>query len=235
MMLRRTILLAFLLALLTSSACSSCRQAPAEPTGSESAEDMAQKYLQAVQNKDYDLFESLLLGKDDFRPFARQMNKQQVTVFHQFVLRDFQTKNQDYLGKPLKFVTFRLGQEIWTTDKYSLYRGSTIIADLPDGSKVNLEINFVSRLGTKWKIFSLRYIKDIKGANPGAPPAPPVPGTLPGAKFGPEANDVQLKVKKVEPGAQPPAPDAEAPGAPAPAVPAPPPAPPAPPPAPGKK
>ena len=170
-----------------------CKRTPPEQTGMENPEDLAREYLDAVGKKDFDHFVSLLLDKNDLRPFARQLNKQNVTVYHQFVLRDFKTKNRDFLGKELKFVAFRLGREIWSTDKYGLHRGSTIIAELPDGKKVNLEINFISRLGPKWKIFSLRYLQDLKGANPGQAK------TLPGAKFGPEVGGFQLKVKKIEP------------------------------------
>ncbi len=173
--------------------CGGCKRTPPEQTGMENPEDLAREYLQAVSKKDLDHFGSLLLDKDDLRPFARQLNKQNVTIYHQFVLRDFKTKNRDFLGKELKFVAFRLGREIWGTDKYGLHRGSTIIAELPDGKKVNLEINFISRLGPKWKVFSLRYLKDLKGANPGQTK------TLPGAKFGPEVGGFQLKIKKIDP------------------------------------
>ncbi|MBZ0271571.1 hypothetical protein K8I61_06020 [bacterium] len=185
---------------LFGASCGGCgsREAAA-PTGADSPEELAQKYLDAVSAKDYELFETLLLDRNDLKPFAKQMNKQGVTVYHQFVLRDFQTRNRDYLGKELKYVAFRLGREVWSQGPFALHRGSTVIAELPDGSKVNLDINFVSKVQNKWKIFSLRYIKDIRGANPGAAGPPPIPGSLPGAKFGPEKGNVQLKVRKVEP------------------------------------
>ncbi|MCZ7586627.1 MAG: hypothetical protein M5R36_26655 [Deltaproteobacteria bacterium] len=192
---RGAIILLVLAVAFAAASCQGCRPPAAEDeSGFDSPEELAKVYLESISKKDYDLFQSLLLGKDDLRPFAKHMNKQGVTVYHQFVLRDFKAKNRDYLGKPLTFVAFRLGREIWTTDKYGLHRASTVIAELSDGTKANLEINFVSRIGQKWKIFSLRYLKDLKGANPGQS----VPETLPGAKFGPPANKVQMKIKKIE-------------------------------------
>jgi hypothetical protein len=178
------------------ASCGGCRKTRPETVGCDSTEELAQKYLQAISTKNNDLFTSLLLTKDDLKPFAKLNNKQGFTVYQQFVLRDFQIKNRELLGKPLKFVVFKLGREVKSTDQWGLYRGSTIIAEYPDGDgvkKINLEVNFVSRLNKKWKIFSLRYIKDAKGANPG------VPEILPGAKFGPEKGKVQMKIKKVEP------------------------------------
>ncbi len=193
----KRIFIYFLLAAFTIgfASCGGCRKTQPAATGCDSPDELAQKYLQAVSSKNNDLFTSLLLNKDDLRPVAKNINKQGITVYQQFVLRDFQTKNRDFLGKPLKFVAFKLGREVVSKDKYGLYKGSTIIAEVSSGdkvAKVNLEINFVSRIGPKWKIFSLRYIKDGKGANPG------IPKILPGAKFGPEKGKVQMKIKKVE-------------------------------------
>ncbi|MCL4232991.1 MAG: hypothetical protein KJ042_00565 [Deltaproteobacteria bacterium] len=197
-----------------------------QATGPDSPEELAQKYLDAIASQDEAAINDLLLSAGDMRKFNKRMNKQGVDTYRQFVLRDFKTKNRDYLGQQLKFVAFRLGQEVMGKDQYGLYRGSTIIADMPDGSKVNLEINFVSRIGQKWKVFSLRYLKDAKGANPG------IPDVLPGAKFGPEQkNKVQLKIKKTGDKDDDESPDAALDGvAPAPPA-APPPAPPAAPPA----
>ncbi len=200
-----------------------CGQKAEEPaTGPDSPEELAQKYLDAIASQDEAAVNDLLLSAGDMRKFNKRMNKQGVDTYRQFVVRDFKTKNRDYLGQQLKFVAFRLGQEVMSKDKYALHRGSTIIAEMPDGSKVNLEINFVSRIGQKWKVFSLRYLKDAKGSNPG------IPDVLPGAKFGPEQkNKVQLKIKKAGENAE----DGDSPDA-APAEDAAPPAPPAPPAAP---
>ena len=194
----KRIFIYFLLAglALSFASCSGCRKTPGEPTGCDSPDELAQKYLQAISTKNNDLFTSLLLNKDDLKPLTKSVNKQSLTVYQQFVLRDFQTRNRDFIGKPLKFVAFRLGREVISKDQYGLYRGSTIIAEFNDEGKVkkvNLEVNFVSRIGQKWKIFSLRYLKDGKGANPG------IPKILPGAKFGPEKGKIQMKIKKVEP------------------------------------
>lgn len=172
-----------------TGACGQAREESA--TGADSPEELAQKYLDAIASQDEAAINDLLLDHADMRRFNKSMNKQGVDMYRQFVVRDFKTKNRDYLGQQLKFIAFRLGQEVMGKDQYALHRGSTIIAELPDGSKVNLEVNFVSRIGQKWKVFSLRYLKDVKGANPG------IPDVLPGAKFGPEQkNKVQLKIKK---------------------------------------
>lgn len=205
-----------------------CGQKAEEPTtGPDSPEELAQKYLDAIASQDEAAINDLLLSAGDMRKFNKRMNKQGVDTYRQFVVRDFKTRNRDYLGQQLKFVAFRLGQEVMAKDKFALHRGSTIIAELSDGSKVNLELNFVSRIGGKWKLFSLRYLKDAKGANPG------IPDVLPGAKFGPEQkNKVQLKIKKAGENGEGEAPeaapeDAAVPPAAAPAPPAAPPAPPA--------
>ena len=194
---KRVLFYSFLAIIVFSFAsCGGCRKNRPETVGCDSTEELAQKYLQAVSTKNNDLFTSLLLTKDDLRPFAKLNNKQGFTIYQQFVLRDFQIKNRELLGKPLKFIVFKLGREVISKDQYALYRGSKIIAEYPDGGgikKITLEINFISRLNQKWKIFSLRYIKDAKGANPG------VPEILPGAKFGPEKGKVQMTIKKVKP------------------------------------
>lgn len=204
----KTLRFGCLLLALIASAAAGCSRPATEPTGPDSPEQLAEQYLQAVSNDDAEALKSLLLTGDDFKRFAKRMNKQGADMYQQFVVRDFQTRNRDYTGKPLKFIAFRLGQEVMSKEKYALYRGSTIIAELPGGEKITLELNFVSKIGSKWKIFSLRYMKDMKGG----PGAPGIPDVLPGAKFGPEQkNKVKLKIKKVE--------DGEAPGEEAPASP----------------
>ena len=182
------------ISLLAALLVASCQKTPPPGKGADSPEDLAKAYMAAVEKNDPEMFRGLLLTRQDMVGVLNEVAKHGEGTYQRFVINDFITKNKALLGKELKFERFELGPEIWTNGTHALHRASQLVVKTPEGKERTLEINFISRIHDKWKVFSLRYFKDL---GPGG--MDQIDKDLPDAKFNASSGaDVSVKIKRLD-------------------------------------
>ena len=194
-----------------------CDQTDRQPhkgfTGFTNPEDLSRVYLKSIEDKDIEALKTLFLTPSDLKNLSiNKASKQHWMGYFSHNKRLFLNKNKDLLGKKLTFLSFRPGTEFKLKPGVSIFRGGQIIAEQPDKKRVTLELEFIIRINSSWKLLFLRYLnpKANVGQGPtvykdGEKPAMAIPGPKP---------DMEIKVKMIDTppqGEQPPATDAPAP------------------------
>jgi hypothetical protein len=200
----RNVIWALLLALVCASLadCHGCvrrRQAmgPVQfQDGYASMDDLAKAYLEAIEKKDPDLLQKVLLTADDMAMLTPKNGRQIWSAYFMLSKRSFMDKNKAYLGQKLEFTSFTPGQALPSpAPRLELYRGSFVRFKTPDGQDGQSEINFIIGAAGSYKIFGLKYLRDELERR-GLKDIMPAEGDAKFKGIG-EANDIGIKIKKL--------------------------------------
>jgi hypothetical protein len=192
--------------------CGGCgrRNAPAKPVrfadGFATTDDLARAYLDAIEKKDPDLLQRVMLSADDLAAVQKGAGKQVWQAYFMIAKRAFMDKNKPYLGQKLTFTGFDPGTVIMERGAVQLYRGAAVRFRTPDGKDGSSEINFVMAAGGTFKIFGLRYLTEELQRRGVMKNFAPFDGEAKFKGVGDE-QDLNLKIKKLPKTGEDPAPE----------------------------
>jgi hypothetical protein len=122
--------------------------------------DLAAAYLQAIEQKDPELLQKLMLSAEDMSAIQRGAGKQYWQAYFMIAKRAFMDKNKPFLGEKLEMTRFEPGKPLGQKGGIKIYRGAIVYFKTPDGKEHPSEINFIIEAQGTYKIFGLRYLSE---------------------------------------------------------------------------